>query len=144
MIASRIRNTLSKVSILLLAAGAVFAAGDFEGRWDLTEKAQSREYASWLEVTREGSGWTGRFLARSGHAMPAKVVIEGDELNVVMLDDNPERQRPSNRKWPTLTGRLVEGKLQGTGSDSRGRPFEWGRRAGSGPLGGFRPRGGLG
>ena len=125
MIANGIGNILSRIGILLLSAGAVFAAGDFEGRWDLTEKAQGREYASWLEISKKGSGWTGRLLSRSGHAMPAKVLVEGDELNVVMLDDNPERQRPSNRKWPALTGRLVEGKLEGTGSDSRGRPFEW-------------------
>ena len=59
MIASGIRNTLSKISIFLLSAGAVFAAGEFEGRWDLTEIAQDREYASWLEVTKKDSGWKG-------------------------------------------------------------------------------------
>jgi len=125
MITSGIKNSLFKVAALLLSAGVGLAANDFEGRWDLTESAQDRKYASWLEVTPKGSGWTGRFLSRSGHAMPAKVAIKDEELKVVMLDDNPERSRPSDRKWPALTGRLVEGKLQGTGSDSRGRPFEW-------------------
>jgi len=95
-----------------------------EGTWNLTEVAGSRTYASWLKIEPKGAGWTGLYLHRGGHPMPAKIEINGDSLKVQMLPESDTPNRP-DAKFPTLTGKLENGNLTGTGTDFRGNEFTW-------------------
>ncbi len=106
-----------------LAMGTVLAGG-FEGRWNVTEDDGKRKSNSWLELTRDGDGWKGRFLHRGGHPMAAEVTVENEELKVTMVPDEPYSSQP-NRKPPTLSGKLESGKLVGTGTGWRGETFTW-------------------
>ncbi len=103
----------------------VLSAPDgFEGRWNLTERGESRSFASWLEITRDGSDWRGKFLHRGGHPMPADIEVQEDTLRVTMRPPEGAAVRPDAR-FPTLTGRLDGNTLRGTGSDRRGESFTW-------------------
>lgn len=111
------------LAIVLISVPAA-AASDIEGRWNLTEKLESRTAASWLEVRKEGAGWVGKYLHRGGHPLPAKVEVNGDALKVTIVPEPGATVRP-DAKFPTLTGRLAGNSLQGTGTDGRGASFEW-------------------
>ena len=103
-------------------AEEAIAAPGFEGSWDITEDTGERTFASWIEVTPDGDGWTGRFLHRGGHAMPALVEISEGELKVTQQADAETPDRP-DRTWPVLTGRLEGDRLVGTGMTARGDAF---------------------
>ncbi len=136
----RSRSLLLMIILLLAAAFIGCQAAEppdeevadtpgFEGRWDLTEDTGERTYASWLEVTPEGDGWTGRFLHRGGHAMPARIEISEGEMKVTMLPEEETPSRP-DRIWPVLTARLEGDRLVGTGTDARENTFTFtGERA---------------
>lgn len=119
----RIPN-LPMAAVLLLSLPPMAWAAGVEGRWNLTEQAGSRSFASWLELRREGGEWTGKYLHRGGHPLPAKVVVEGDQVTVTVVPEPGAPVRPDAR-YPTLTGRLQGDVLQGTGLDGRGAPFDW-------------------
>jgi len=129
---------LTLVTVLSLAAcqsaeppaeEAVVEAADFEGSWDLVETYGERTGSSWLEVVKEGDGWTGRFLHRGGHAMPAEISINGGVLKATMLPDDPEADW-SERTPPTLTATLEDGRLVGNGTSWRDSTFTFtGERA---------------
>jgi hypothetical protein len=109
---------LTLLMILLLAG-----AGDsYLGRWDLTVTSGARQYPSWLEVRRVDGKLEGRFVGRSGSVRPAEIRLEGEDLHVAL-------QRPRNAKpeirGESLRGRLVGGKLEGTGTDRDGKPVRW-------------------
>jgi hypothetical protein len=78
---------LPLVFLLLATAALAAAPGDeFLGRWDLTVTAGSRQYPSWLEVTRSGGSLTGRFVGGGGSVRPARVELSGGEIRF-----SPER-----------------------------------------------------
>lgn len=108
--------------LAMLATGTVLAEG-FEGRWNVVEEEGERKASSWLDISREGDAWKGLFLHRGGHPVTADVVVQNDVLTVTMIPEETSSDRPS-RKPPTLTGRLVSGKLEGTGTSWRG-DFTW-------------------
>jgi len=97
-------------------------AAAFEGRWNLTENDGQRTYVSWLEVTPDKGGWKGRFLHRGGHAQPAKIEISGEELKVTLEPEGNYANR-ADRTPPTLTAKVEDGSLVGTGTSWRGDTF---------------------
>ena len=111
---------------LLFAAAACVAAGPedgFLGRWDLTVTAGSKQYPSWLEISRaKRNKLTGRFVGRGGSVRPAQVELEGEEIRFA-----PEQQPPGKATSATESykGRLVEGRLEGTGTSAQGDALEW-------------------
>ena len=113
---------LRLVVLLLAVPGFTWASSEFVGRWDISEKIDGREYASWMEITSEGSGFTGRVVPRGGHARPAKVTIKDGELHVVV---EPYRPGSGSGKSDTYIGRAENGGLKGTGKDSRDRDKVW-------------------
>ena len=100
------------------------APAEFEGRWNITETAQGSKAYSWIEVNRTDSGWEGLFLHRGGHPQPAEITLEGSRITVKRLPD-VSSPATSDRPLPTITGTQENGKLFGTGTDSRGDSFEW-------------------
>lgn len=114
---------LTSILVLFSMVGLTWGAG-VEGRWNLTEQWESRSAASWLEIRKEGDGWTGKFLHRGGHPMPARVEVKGNELTVTMTPEPGTQVRP-DAKWPILTGNLAGDTLKGTGLDRQGNTFQW-------------------
>lgn len=102
---------------------------EFAGRWNITEESGERTFSSWLEVTPQGEGWTGRFLHRGGHAMPAQIKIIDGEMTVTMLPED-ESQDWSERTPPVLKARLEGEHLVGNGTSWRNAAFTFtGKRA---------------
>ncbi len=105
------------------------AAPTFEGCWNITETFEERTASSWIQIKPEGDGWTGLFLHRGGHPMPAAVEITGDELKVTMQKEDPEADW-SERTPPVLIGKLEGERLVGTGTSWREAPLTFtGERA---------------
>jgi hypothetical protein len=99
-------------------------ADGFEGTWNITETWQGGDAYSCIELNRTESGWEGLFLHRGGHPQPAEIHVEGSELTVRRLSDDPSADSP-DRPLPTIEGTYDAGVLAGTGTDSRGKAFEW-------------------
>jgi len=94
----------------------------FQGRWNITEVREGGGTAcSWIELRKTDSGWEGLFLHRGGHPQPAQIDVEGSRITVKRLPDEPSEIST----LPTITGTFRNGELSGTGSDSRGEPFNW-------------------
>ncbi len=70
--------------LAFLIAGSMAAASaskDVTGRWDLTIGPAGSSYPSWLEITRNDSRLTGRFVGRVGSARPIKqIAFENGKL----------------------------------------------------------------
>jgi hypothetical protein len=132
-IASRLRMLKTDavgIFLLWVMLGSLLLSGapqtpDFEGRWNVTEtgKGGKKSY-SWIELNREDSGWRGLFLHRGGHPQAAEITVKGSELTVRRLPDDPAAA-PSDGPLPTIVGTIKDGMLSGSGTDSRGNPFEW-------------------
>ena len=67
-----LRAMLRLVVLLFAVSNLAWASGEFVGRWDVTEKIGDREYAAWIEITQDGSGYKGRVVPRGGHARPPR------------------------------------------------------------------------
>ena len=120
----RVRPQILCTLSLLLVISTSFATGPgegFLGRWDLTVTSTSAEYPSWLEVSRADGKLMGRFVGRSGSVRPAEVQLVGEEIQFA-----PERPpRAKTQTAESYKGRLVAGKLEGTGADNQGNPVRW-------------------
>lgn len=115
---SFLRSTLVILCVLLLAAcsapateeTAQVSPDDFAGRWDMTVTSSAGSYPSWLELTREGDQFTGRFVGQVGHARPVpNIAVEGSTLTFSL----PKQYEQMDTDL-TFTGELVDGVLSGT------------------------------
>jgi hypothetical protein len=102
------------------------SAQPFLGRWDLTLKAQSREYPSWLEITQEGGQLKARLVSRWGHARPLpKVEVANGRITFVSPKEDEERKDDM-----VFEGKLSGTTLVGTTTGQDGTPWQWtGERA---------------
>ena len=115
---SFLRSTLVILCVLLLAACSAPATeetvqvspDDFAGRWDMTVTSTAGSYPSWLELTREGEQFTGRFVGQVGHPRPVpNIAVEGATLTFSL-----PKQYEQMETDLTFTGELVDGVLSGT------------------------------
>ena len=115
---SLLRSVFLVFCVVLLAACAAPAVekaaqvspDDFAGRWDLTVNSAAGSYPSWLELTREGEQFTGRFVGQVGHARPVSdITVEGDTLTFSL----PKQYEQMDTDL-SFTGKLAEGVLSGT------------------------------
>lgn len=82
---------------------------DFAGRWDLAVKTADGSHPSWLELTREGESFSGRFVGRVGHARPVSdIAIEGATLTFTLPTQYEEMDSDLS-----FSGTLAEGSLSG-------------------------------
>lgn len=101
-------------------------AAPFLGKWDLTLHTPAREYAGWLEITRNGGELQGRMVGRWGHAHPVlNLKIENGTLSFA----SPAREESLPHDM-MFEGRLEHGKLSGTTKGPQDAAWTWsGRRA---------------
>jgi Domain of Unknown Function (DUF1080) len=101
--------------MLLLAAGALAADQDFNGRWDITTTGQPRPRAMWLELTGAGSpNPAGKFVSDHGGDMNKvdHIAIENGELRFSF--DRPGRGGKASTPSVEYRARIVNGKLEGS------------------------------
>lgn len=98
----------------------------FLGRWDLTLKAPDKEYASWLELSRQGPELKARMVGRWGNArLLPKVSLTKGELEFV--SPREEEGRPDDM---VFRGKLEGEILAGSTTGPDGTPWQWsGKRA---------------
>src|SRR5215471_19794459 len=65
----------------------------FLGRWDLTLKAPDRDYASWLEIRKEGENVKAQMVGRWGNARPLPRIEIKDNL-IEFVSPKEEEERP--------------------------------------------------
>lgn len=86
------------------------SSNDFVGRWDMTLKAADGTHPSWLELTREGEQFSGRFVGKVGHARPVDdITIQGATLTFTLPTQYEEMDSDLS-----FTGTLADGSLSGT------------------------------
>lgn len=108
------------------AAPAGESAKAFLGRWDLTLKDGSREYPSWLELSKEGSHLVAQFVGRWGNARPLpKAELSSGKLTFVSPKE--EEGAPADMVFEgTLNGKTLSGTVNGPD----GKTWQWtGERA---------------
>ncbi len=114
-------------SLALLSAGSVpqieaaQKADAIVGRWDLQVIGTDAPYTSWLEVTKEGAGLTGRFVGRFGSARPIKQIEFKDGALQFSLPPQYERMKVDL----VFKGTLANGKLAGTTNGEDGKELKW-------------------
>ncbi len=86
------------------------SSNDFVGRWDMTLKTADGTHPSWLELTREGEQFSGRFVGKVGHARPVDdITIQGATLTFTLPTQYEEMDSDLS-----FTGTLADGSLSGT------------------------------
>jgi hypothetical protein len=81
----------------------------FAGRWDVTVKTAEGSHPSWLELTREGGQFSGRFVGQVGHARPVSdITVEGATLKFTLPTQYEEMESDLS-----FTGVLADGSLSG-------------------------------
>jgi hypothetical protein len=108
------------------AGTTTVSAQSFLGRWDLTLKAPSREYPSWLEITQESGQLKALLVSRWGHARPLpKIELSHGQMTFVSPKEEEDRKDDM-----VFVGTLSGQKLSGTTSGQDGTPWQWtGERA---------------
>jgi len=115
---SLLRSAFLIFCIVLLAACAVPAKeeapqvspDDFVGRWDITVTTPDGTYPSWMELTREGEQFTGRFTGQVGHARPIpNIAVEGATITFSL----PVQYEQMDSDL-SFTGELADGTISGT------------------------------
>jgi hypothetical protein len=100
--------------MILLAASAVAADQDFNGRWDITTTSQPRPRAMWLELTGMGSANpAGKFVSAYNGDMNKvdTIAVENGELRFSF--NLPARNGKAAGPSPVYRARLVNGRLEG-------------------------------
>jgi hypothetical protein len=107
-------------------ASQTSAAKPFVGRWDLTLKAQDREYPSWLEISVEDGQLKAQMVGRWGNARPLpRVEVAGGELTFVS-----PKQEEGSKEDLVFKGKLSGSHLVGTLNGPDGKQWSWtGQRA---------------
>jgi hypothetical protein len=104
------------------------ASGDeaLLGRWDLTLKTPTREYPSWLEITRGAGQFRALFVSRWGNARPLpKVEISNGHITFVSPKEDEARKEDM-----VFEGKLADNVLVGSTTGPDGTPWQWtGERA---------------
>lgn len=98
----------------------------FLGRWDLTIKTPARELPSWIEVSEEHGQPAVLMTGLTDHAAPLNKV----EMKNGALEFLSPKGEEGFRQDTLFTGKLVDGRLEGTASSSNGVSWQWtGQRA---------------
>src|ERR1700751_3346536 len=102
------------------------SASAFLGRWDLTLKAPTREYPSWLEITQQNGQFGARFRSRWGNPRPlSKIEIVNDRVTFGSPKEEEDRKDDM-----VFEGKLVGNTSVGTTTGQDGTPWQWtGERA---------------
>jgi len=86
------------------------SSDDFVGRWDMTLETADGTHPSWLELTREGEQFSGRFVGKVGHARPVDdITIQGATLTFTLPIQYEEMESDVS-----FSGTLADGSLSGT------------------------------
>lgn len=91
------------------------------GRWDVTVQGPEGNYPSWFEIKSEGDKLTGSFVGRVGSARPIKKI----EFSNGLLNFSLPIQYEKHKTDITFSGRLVNGKLEGTTNAEDGATLKW-------------------
>lgn len=136
MASRRLLTGLVLLTMLWCGAGRLVAApasdtsadaNAFLGRWDLTLKTPEREFASWLEITRDDDKLRARMVGRWGHArwLPEVELTDG-RLELV----SPGEEEGRTGSDMIFEGWLVGQSLAGNTSGPDGAVWTWrGERA---------------
>src|SRR5215510_4923219 len=136
MIDGRILGRVALLALLGSQAEAIIAdptsdapadVEAFLGRWDLTLKTPEREFASWLELTRDNGKLQARMVGRWGHArwLPVAELVDG-RLRLV----SPKEEEGRTDTDMIFEGRLLGQSLAGKTSGPDGTVWTWrGERA---------------
>ena len=102
------------------------AAKPFLGRWNLTLKAQDREYPSWLELRLEANQLKAQMVGRWGSARPLpRAEIRDGKLTFV----SPKEEEASKQDL-VFEGKIENDRLEGTVNGPDGAGWTWtGERA---------------
>jgi hypothetical protein len=110
---------LRLISLAFAASTLFAAAGEFNGRWNLTVEREPRNRAWWLEVTDAGTpAIKGRFVGAPGGQLDPipEIRLDGDEL--VWIFRRPYRPAENNPNPPRQKGvyraKLHDGLLKGS------------------------------
>jgi hypothetical protein len=91
------------------------------GRWDLTVKTPSKEYPSWLQVSKEEGQLKAEMVGPVGNARPLpKVQIEGEEIEFVSPKEEEGRKEDM-----VFHGKLSGDGLVGTTTGPDGSRWTW-------------------
>lgn len=99
------------------------SSDDFVGRWDMTVTTADGAHPSWLELTREGEQFSGRFVGKVGHARPVDdITIRGATLTFTLPTQYEEMDFDLS-----FTGTLAEGSLSGktNANAPEGTELDW-------------------
>ena len=101
--------------VLLLAASALAADQDFNGRWDI-KTAQPNPRAWWVQLTGVGTpNASGKFVSAYGGDMNtiSTIAVRDGELRFT-INAPRARANQTQQRNSIYTARLVNGKLEGT------------------------------
>jgi hypothetical protein len=110
------------VTVFTLGCGSQDAVKPFLGRWDMTLKARSQEYASWLEISEQKAGQPKiQMVGRWGNVRPLpKVDITQGEIEFV----SPKEEEGRNDDM-VFRGTIEGSRLVGTTTGPDGTPWQW-------------------
>jgi 3-keto-disaccharide hydrolase len=91
------------------------------GAWDLTVEGADGRYPSWLEVSRTGTEFSGRFVGRVGSARPVSSISFRDGELLIRIAVQYEQ----NKSDLIFKGRVAGERLEGTSEDAAGRTIKW-------------------
>lgn len=97
------------------------------GRWDLTVHAAAGDHPAWLEVTKSGRNTlVGRFVGQFGSARPiARIDVATDGRAETFRFAIPPQWEERSTDL-VVEGRLDDGMIVGTISDTAGKPVRFG------------------
>jgi hypothetical protein len=97
------------------------AGNPFLGRWDLTVKAQSKEYPSWIQISQEHGELKAEMVGEVGNARSLpRVSIEKGEIDFVSPKEEEGRKEDM-----VFRGWLSGDRLVGTTTGPDGSPWTW-------------------
>jgi Domain of Unknown Function (DUF1080) len=118
---ARSRRAIGTWSAIDLATAGDNSAAPFLGRWDLTLKADDREYPSWLELREDNGTVKAEMVGRWGNARPLpKAEIAEGRLTFV----SPKEEEESKTDL-VFVGTLQGSTLSGTLNGPDGKTWSW-------------------
>ena len=112
--------------ILFFGIAAINPGGtpppNFEGRWNITIKADGKELPSWLEINHSGlKTLVGHFVGVTGSARPiSKINVEGEKFSFAI----PPQWENGNEDL-RVEGMMNGEELRGTLTTPEGKTYSW-------------------